>query len=97
MHPFQLFSSWSSKARRSIVIRYIVPRYSEVRYNISQCDIYAKFFYILRNHDEARDKYNQIKEEIMKKVGSENRAGYVQMKEEDYRDFFEGIIEKAKQ
>lgn len=55
------------------------------------------FFYILRNHDEARDKYNQIKEEIMKKVGSENRAGYVKMKEEDYRDFFEGIIGKAKQ
>ena len=97
MHPFQLLSRWSSKARRSIVIRYIVPRYSEVRYNILQCDIYVKFFYILRNHDEARDKYNQIKEEIMKKVGSENRAGYVQMKEENYRDFFEWIIEKAKQ
>lgn len=57
----------------------------------------SSFFTFFRNHDEARDKYNQIKEEIMKKVGSENRAGYVQMKEEDYRDFFEGIIEKAKQ
>ncbi|WP_022932724.1 GrpB family protein [Treponema bryantii] len=50
----------------------------------------------LRSHDEARDKYNQIKEEILKKVGSDNRAGYVQMKEEEYRDFFEEIIEKAK-
>ena len=50
----------------------------------------------LRNHDEARDRYNQIKEEILAKVGSENRAGYVQMKEENYRDFFEEIIEKAK-
>ena len=49
----------------------------------------------LRNHDEARDRYNQIKEEILAKVGLENRAGYVQMKEEEYRDFFEGIIEKA--
>ena len=49
----------------------------------------------MRNHDEARDKYNQIKEEIMKKVGSENRAGYVQMKEENYRDFFEDVISKA--
>ena len=50
----------------------------------------------LRSHDEARDRYNQIKEEILAKVGSENRAGYVQMKEDEYRDFFEEIIEKAK-
>ena len=49
----------------------------------------------LRNHDEARDRYNQIKEEILAKVGPENRAGYVQMKEDEYRDFFEEIIEKA--
>ena len=49
----------------------------------------------LRNHDEARDRYNQIKEEILAKVGPENRAGYVQMKEEEYSDFFEEIIEKA--
>ncbi len=49
----------------------------------------------LRNHDEARDRYNQIKEEILAKVGSENRAGYVQMKEDEYGDFFEEIIEKA--
>ncbi len=50
----------------------------------------------LRNHTDARDRYNQIKEEILVKVGSENRAGYVQMKEDNYRDFFEEIIEKAK-
>lgn len=49
----------------------------------------------LRNHDEARDRYNQIKEEILAKVGPENRAGYVQMKEENYRDFFEDVISKA--
>ena len=49
----------------------------------------------LRSHDEARDRYKQIKEEILAKVGSENRAGYAQMKEDEYRDFFEGIIEKA--
>lgn len=49
----------------------------------------------LRNHDEARDRYNQIKEEILAKVGPENRSGYVQMKEDEYRVFFEGIIEKA--
>lgn len=50
----------------------------------------------LRKHTEARDRYNQIKEEILAKVGPENRAGYVQMKEDNYRDFFEEIIEKAK-
>ena len=49
----------------------------------------------LRKHTEARDRYNQIKEEILSKVGTENRAGYVQMKEDNYRDFFEEIIEKA--
>ena len=50
----------------------------------------------LRKHTEARERYNQIKEEILSKVGTENRAGYVQMKEEEYRDFFEEIIAKAK-
>ena len=49
----------------------------------------------LRNHTEARDRYNQIKEEILAKVGSNNRAGYVQMKEEEYREFFEDVISKA--
>ena len=50
----------------------------------------------LREHTDTRDRYNQIKEEILAKVGSDNRAGYVQMKEEEYKDFFEEIIEKAK-
>ncbi len=50
----------------------------------------------LRSHAEARDRYNHIKEEILAKVGLENRAGYVQMKEDNYRDFFEDIIAKAK-
>ena len=49
----------------------------------------------LRSHDEARDRYNQIKEEILEKVGPENRAGYVQMKEDEYKDFFEDVISKA--
>ncbi len=51
----------------------------------------------LRSHDEARDKYNKIKEEILSKVGPENRAGYVQMKEDEYKDFFEDVISKAHQ
>ena len=49
----------------------------------------------LRNHTEARDRYNQIKEEILAKVGADNRAGYVQMKEEEYGEFFEDVISKA--
>lgn len=50
----------------------------------------------LRSHVETRDRYNQIKEEILAKVGVNNRAGYVQMKEEEYMDFFEDVIAKAK-
>ncbi len=50
----------------------------------------------LRSNSEARDRYNQIKDEILAKVGSKNRADYVQIKEDDYGDFFEEIIEKAK-
>ena len=49
----------------------------------------------LRSHDGARDRYNQIKEEILAKVGLENRAGYVKMKEDEYRDFFDNVINKA--
>ena len=49
----------------------------------------------LRSHNEARDRYNQIKEEILTKVGPENRSGYVQMKEEEYSDYFEDVINKA--
>lgn len=50
----------------------------------------------LRSHDEARDAYNQIKKEILKKVGQDNRAAYVLMKEKEYGDFFEDVISKAK-
>ncbi len=50
----------------------------------------------LRNHDDARDLYNKIKQEILTEVGQDNRAGYVQMKEEKYKTFFENIISKAK-
>lgn len=49
----------------------------------------------LISHIEARDRYNQIKDEILAKVGPENRAGYVQMKEDEYGDFFEDVISKA--
>ncbi len=50
----------------------------------------------LCRHAEARDSYNAIKEEILKKVGADNRSGYVQMKEMEYGWFFEDIIRRAK-
>jgi GrpB-like predicted nucleotidyltransferase (UPF0157 family) len=49
----------------------------------------------LRKHDEARDEYNRIKLEILNKVGAENRAAYVQMKQDEYSNFFEEIIKMA--
>ena len=43
----------------------------------------------LRSNPELVDEYNKIKEEILAKVGTDNRAGYVQMKEDNYKWFFE--------
>ena len=37
-------------------------------------------------------EYNKIKAEILSKVGTDNRAGYVQMKEEEYKWFFEKVL-----
>ena len=47
----------------------------------------------LRSNPELVDEYNKIKEEILAKVGTDNRAGYVQMKEDNYKWFFEKVIE----
>ena len=46
----------------------------------------------LRSNPKLVDEYNKIKEEILAKVGTDNRAGYVQMKEDDYKWFFEKVI-----
>ncbi|MDR2599193.1 MAG: GrpB family protein [Oscillospiraceae bacterium] len=51
----------------------------------------------LNKYKEARDQYNNIKHEILKKVGYDNRKDYVDIKEKEYRWFFEGIIEKAEE
>lgn len=46
----------------------------------------------LRANPELVNEYNKIKEEILAKVGNDNRAGYVQMKEEEYKWFFEKVL-----
>ena len=53
---------------------------------------YITFRDILRSNPKLVDEYNKIKEEILAKVGTDNRAGYVQMKEDDYKWFFEKVI-----
>ena len=53
---------------------------------------HLKFREKLRANPELVDEYNKIKEEILSKVGIDNRAGYVQMKEEEYKWFFEKVL-----
>ena len=77
-------------AKLDIIYRSVI--YLSSFYLLEMIIIFRDYF---RSHTEARDRFNQIKEEILAKVGSENRAGYVQMKEEEYGDFFEEIIKRA--
>jgi len=49
----------------------------------------------LREHKIYVKKYNDIKLEILKRVGEMNRSGYVEMKEKEYSWFFEEVIKKA--
>ena len=53
---------------------------------------HLKFREKLRANPELVDEYNKIKEEILSKVGTDNRAGYVQMKEKEYKWFFEKVL-----
>ena len=54
---------------------------------------HLKFREKLRANPELVDEYNKIKEEILAKVGNDNRSGYVQMKEKEYKWFFEKVID----
>ena len=54
---------------------------------------HIKFRDRLRSNQELVDEYNKIKEEILSKVGKDNRAGYVEMKEKDYKYFFEKVLQ----
>lgn len=53
---------------------------------------HLKFRDKLRANPELVNEYNKIKEEILARVGNDNRAGYVQMKEEEYKWFFEKVL-----
>ena len=53
---------------------------------------HLKFRDKLRSSPELVNEYNKIKEEILAKVGADNRAGYVQMKEKEYKCFFEKVL-----
>jgi GrpB-like predicted nucleotidyltransferase (UPF0157 family) len=48
----------------------------------------------LKTHPVYVEKYNQIKMDILKEYGEHNRAKYVEVKERDYRWFFEDVIQK---
>ena len=49
----------------------------------------------LRNSESLRNQYNEINEEILKRVGENNREGYVELKEKEYRWFFESVIKSG--
>jgi GrpB-like predicted nucleotidyltransferase (UPF0157 family) len=51
----------------------------------------------LRTHGEARDRYNRIKTEILRRYGEDDRGKYVSVKEAEYRWFFDGVIKSAEQ
>jgi GrpB-like predicted nucleotidyltransferase (UPF0157 family) len=53
---------------------------------------HLKFRNKLRSSPELVNEYNKIKEEILAKVGVDNRSGYVQMKETDYKWFFDKVL-----
>ena len=53
---------------------------------------HLKFRDKLRSSPELVNEYNKIKEEILAKVGADNRSGYVQMKETDYKWFFNKVL-----
>ena len=53
---------------------------------------HLKFRDKLRANPELVKEYNGIKKEILSKVGEDNRAGYVQMKENEYKWFFDKVL-----
>ena len=53
---------------------------------------HLKFRDKLRANPELVKEYNGIKQEILSKVGEDNRAGYVQMKENEYKWFFNKVL-----
>ncbi len=50
----------------------------------------------LRNDAGLREAYCKIKKDILKEVGEDNRAGYVEKKELAYGWFFEKVLDKGR-
>jgi len=46
----------------------------------------------LKSNKKLREEYKAIKYEILEKVGSNNRQGYVKMKENHYKSFFKIVL-----
>ena len=49
----------------------------------------------LDKHYEMKMEYNNIKKAIIEKYGKENREKYVEIKETEYKWFFEEVLKKA--
>jgi len=49
----------------------------------------------LNKHNEVKIEYNNIKKAIIKKYGNEDREKYVEIKETEYKWFFEEVLKKA--
>ena len=49
----------------------------------------------LRKHKEYVDRYNEIKKDILREYGEDNRKKYVEIKNEKYKWFIEEVIEKS--
>jgi GrpB-like predicted nucleotidyltransferase (UPF0157 family) len=65
---------------------YVCPSYSKEFKN------HILFRDYLRNHKEYVDQYNIIKDSILNKYGENNRSKYVEIKENEYKIFFEEVI-----
>ena len=53
---------------------------------------HIKFKNMLIKNESYRNEYNEIKHAILEKVGNENREGYVEAKEMEYKWFFDKVI-----
>ena len=87
--------------KRENIIKY--QYLDEIIHHLYVCSLdnteYKRFILFrnyLRNHSDKRDEYKKIKMEIIDKYGQDNREKYVSIKENEYKWFFENIIEKAK-
>jgi len=49
----------------------------------------------LNKHEKARNEYNNIKKEIIHKIGNEDRKEYVSIKATQYNWFFEKVLKEA--